>query len=215
MRRNIKKVTTGTTERCGRIRKHWMAITGALVIMAAGTTACSPLPEQPVSGADTLPAPDYAQASAWFAFPGRNGLERSVPPGFKAVDEATAPVDVFFVLPTTYLKNDVMNAPYDAAGELNTPVLLGQLSAFNGCCAIYAPHYRQASLKGIPDNEAITLAYSDVARAFRYYIAQHNRGRPFIIASHSHGPEHAVRLLQEEIVGNPLQDRLIVAYTAD
>lgn len=213
MNQSINEVTTDSIERRGQIRSHWMTITGTLAILVAGTTACSPSSEQLLSSTNTLPAPDYTEASAWFAFPGRNGPERSVPPGFKAVDEANAPADVFFVHPTTYLKNDVMNAPYNVAGELNSPVLLGQLSAFNGCCSIYAPHYRQASLKGIPDNEAITLAYSDIARAFRHYIEKYNHGRPFIIASHSQGTEHAVRLLQEEVLGKPLQNRLVVAYT--
>jgi hypothetical protein len=97
---------------------------------------------------------------------------------------------------------------------LNLPVLLGQVSAFNGCCRLYAPNYRQASLAGLKKNTVVAFAYADVARAFRYYITHENQGRPFIIASHSQGSGHAVRLLQEEILGTPLQQRLIVAYVA-
>jgi hypothetical protein len=159
------------------------------------------------------PAPDYAQSAAWLALPGRNGIERSTPPGFAAVDEKTAPADVFFIHPTMYLKNDVWNAAYDVAGAYNAPVLLGQVSAFSGCCRMYAPHYRQASLQGLNNSQAVALAYSDVARAFRYYIAHFNHGRPFIIASHSQGTAHAVRLLQDEILGTPLQKQLVAAYT--
>ncbi|CAI1005940.1 DUF3089 domain-containing protein [Serratia entomophila] len=205
MRKHIKEVTTGAVEQPGGINKRWAAAAGAFIIMASGVTACS--------SSKALPAPNYEQASAWFALPGRNGLERSVPPGFTAVNEAAAHADVFFVHPTTKIKNDEMNTPYDAAGELDTPVLLGQLSAFNGCCRLYSPQYRQASLKGISNDRAMNIAYSDIARAFRYYIAHYNRNRPFIIASHSQGTEHAVRLLQQEIMGTPLQNRLIVAYT--
>lgn len=207
--------------RTGRIRKRWKILLVFVVVLAL-VSRCSITrsliegsrsPEKPFARTKAPPAPDYATQAAWFALPGRNGPERSVPPGFEAIDEAAAPADVFFIHPTMYLKNDVWNAPYDVAGAYNGPVLLAQLSAFNGCCALYAPHYRQASLKGLGDGDAVALAYSDVARAFRYYIEHYNHGRPFIIASHSQGTGHAVRLLQEAVIGTPLQDRLVAAYT--
>ncbi|MBA2934069.1 DUF3089 domain-containing protein [Sphingomonas sp. CGMCC 1.13654] len=162
------------------------------------------------------PPPDYSQQKAWMAFPGRRGLERSVPPGYAVVGDEEAPADVFFIHPTTYRDNDIWNAPYDAPDSkapLNPPVLLEQLSVFNGCCRMYAPHYRQATLAGLSKSQpAMDLAYSDVLRAFRFYIAHVNKGRPFIVASHSQGTAHAVRLLQDEIIGTPLQSRLVVAY---
>ena len=168
---------------------------------------------KPFSETPAPPAPDYAQPGAWLAFPGRNGLERSAPAGLAAIDERLAPADVFFIHPTTYLKNDVWNAAYDVDGPYNKPVLLGQLSAFNGCCRLYAPHYRQASLGSLDKSPpAVDLAYADVARAFRFYIDHENQGRPFIIASHSQGSGLAVRLLQSEILGTPLRQRLVAAY---
>lgn len=205
----------------GRIRKRWkIAVTIGVLLalmsqcsMTQGLIESGRKPEQSFAATKAPPAPDYLRQAAWFAFPGRNGPERSVPPGFEAIDEAAAPADVFFIHPTMYLKNDVWNAPYDVDGAYNGPVLLAQLSAFNGCCALYAPHYRQASLRGLSDGDAVALAYSDVARAFRYYVEHHNKGRPFIIASHSQGTGHAVRLLQEAVIGTPLQDRLVAAYT--
>jgi hypothetical protein len=170
-------------------------------------------PPKPFSETKPPPAPDFAEAKAWLAHPGRNGPERSVPAGFSAIDEASAPADVFFIHPTTYLKNDVWNAAYDAVAPYNDPVLLNQISAFNGCCRLYAPHYRQASLGSLDKSPpAVDLAYADIARAFHYYIEHENHGRPFIIASHSQGSMHAVRLLQTEILGTPLQKQLVVAY---
>jgi len=181
------------------------------VLALAGCTRAAPF-----DPAHVPPAPDYSQPNAWLAFPGRNGIERSAPPGMVAVDEASAPADVFFIHPTTYLRNDVWNAAYDAAGAdapYNGPVLLNQVSAFNGCCRLYAPQYRQASLKGLGKSpEAVDLAYSDVARAFRWYIAHENNGRPFIIASHSQGTAHLVRLLRQEVLGTPLAGRLVAVY---
>ena len=45
-----------------------------------------------------------------------------------------------------------------------------------------------------------------------WYLANENHGRPFILASHSQGSGHAVRLLQQDILGTPLQHQLIAAY---
>lgn len=202
-------------------RKRWIALIVLVVgfVLIARTDAAASLieasrkPAKPFAQTPAPPAPDYAEGKAWLAFPGRNGLERSTTPNVTAVDEQAAPADVFFIHPTMYLKNDVWNAPYDVAGAYNAPVLLAQASAFNGCCRIYAPHYRQASLTGLKNVQAVALAYSDVARAFRYYIEHLNRGRPFIIASHSQGTGHAVRLLQEEIAGKPLRANMVAAYT--
>ncbi len=170
-------------------------------------------PAKPFEQTTSPPAPDYGRPGAWLAFPGRNGLERSTPPGMRPVDEAKAPADVFFIHPTTYLKNDVWNAGSGVHGPYDEPVLLGQLSAFNGCCRLYAPRYRQASLHALGKSQpAVDLAYGDVERAFRYYIDHENHGRPFIIASHSQGTAHAIRLLQRQVLGTPLQKQLVAAY---
>jgi len=165
--------------------------------------------------ADVPPAPGYSQTAAWLAFPGRDGLERSVPEGLTPVVEAEAAADVFFIHPTTIADRQGMNGPWDATDEaapLNPAVLLNQAGVFNGCCRIYAPRYRQATLPGLSNPQAVDLAYQDIVAAFRVFIAEHNDGRPFILASHSQGTIHAVQLLQREIMGTPLQDRLVVAY---
>lgn len=172
-------------------------------------------PATPFAQTKAPPAPDYAQPAAWLAFPGRNGLERSTPPGMTPVDEVQAPVDVFFVHPTTLKGSKVWNAPFDAddtAAPLNPPVLLDQVSVFNGCCRMYAPRYRQATLAALKEPRAMDIAFGDVVAAFRYYITYLNKGRPFIIASHSQGTFHAIHLLQQEILGTPLKARLVAAY---
>lgn len=172
-------------------------------------------PARPYDAAALPPAPDYANAAAWLALPGRNGLERSTPPGLMPVDERTAPADVFFVHPTTFRGSPVWVAPFDAsdaAAPLNPPVLLDQVSVFNGCCRLYAPRYRQATLAALKTDAAMDVAYADVASAFRHYLTHYNHGRPFIIASHSQGTAHAIRLLQQEILGTPLRGRLVAAY---
>ncbi|WP_447725144.1 DUF3089 domain-containing protein [Sphingomonas koreensis] len=199
-----------------------LALAGAAALGLLGMVGIGPVatliatfgsPSRPFDAAQVPLAPDYARADAWLAFPGRNGLERSTPPEMAAVDEATASADVFFIHPTTYQQSDVWNVAYDHESEFDPAVLLGQASAFNGCCRIFAPHYRQASLRALDRSRpAVALAYADLARAFRHFIEHENRGRPFLIAAHSQGAMHAVRLLQAEILGTPLQSQLVAAY---
>lgn len=145
------------------------------------------------------PLPDYSRPDAWLAFPGRPGLEHAAPTGEAPVNDHLARVDVFFIHPTTVMGGGITNARYDAVAPFNAAVLVQQVSVFNSCCRLFAPQYRQATLRALNDDQAVELAYSDVLRAFRYYIAHENHGRPFIIASHSQGTTHAVRLLQEAI----------------
>lgn len=169
-------------------------------------------PPAPFARTMPPPAPDYAQSKAWLAFPGRDGLERSVPQGMTPVSEVAARADVFYLQPTTYTKRDVWNAAYDADTPVAKSVLLGQLSAFNGCCRLYAPRFRQASGAGLDDPAAMDLAYGDIRRAFRHYITTDNSGRPFIIAGHSQGAYFASRLLQDEVLGSKLKERLVAGY---
>ena len=168
-------------------------------------------------------APDYARADTWAAWPGRPSGADTVPPGLDAAPLPEARrADVFFVHPTTYLSNATPNARYDEPGmtsaQIDRGVLRFQASVFNACCRIYAPHYRQAAIGAFMREDAARataayeLAYGDVLRAFDYYLAHENHGRPFILASHSQGSLHAMRLLQERIAGQPLQQRLVAAY---
>jgi len=192
----------------------WRSVRALPPIFAAALSLAGCSHAQPFDPNKVLPAPDYSQPVAWLAFPGDNGSERSTPPGMTPVDEATAPADVFFIHPTTFGKNDVPNAAYDSPDvPLAGAVRMAQASAFNGCCRIYAPHYRQASLAALhKEPQALALAYTDVAAAFRWYIAHENHGRPFIIAGHSQGSGLAVELLQREVLGTPLQGRMVAAY---
>ena len=52
----------------------------------------------------------------------------------------------------------------------------------------------------------------DIASAFDYYLKNYNQGRPIIVASHSQGTTHAIRLMKEYFDGKPLQEKLVAAY---
>jgi hypothetical protein len=65
------------------------------------------------------------------------------------------------------------------------------------------------------DAPAFNGAYEDVRSAFFYYLQHWNQGRPFILAGHSQGSQHLVRLIQElETLHETsvLLDRLVAAY---
>jgi len=165
------------------------------------------------------PAPDYASPTAWSALPDRDDLADRSPPGSRSVDPRLAPADVFYVHPTSHV-GARWNDPTDDA-ELNAAtdrVATGlQASAFSGCCAIYAPRYRQANgttftTPSADGDRAIALAYDDVRRAFEAFNARRGAGRPFILAAHSQGSILAERLLAEAISGTELRDQLVAAY---
>lgn len=174
------------------------------------------------SFAETTPpaAPDYSQQDAWAALPGRVDNADVLPNAAVTDKQASAPADVFFIHPTTYYSGNSWNQPlHDATANRITDkaVLRGQASVFNSCCKIYVPRYRQATLFSFMDQkgdgkQALELAYGDVKKAFEYFLEHYNRGRPFILASHSQGSFHGIRLLQDYFTEKPLLDRLIAAY---
>jgi hypothetical protein len=164
------------------------------------------------------PAPDYDSEGSWAALWPR----ADVAPPNTAYPEAqnSARADVFFVHPTCYTKKDFWNGPFDNPDVQNTVSFMMKYmaSVFNAAGRVFAPRYRQFTLFSVVEKEttsgmqAIELAYSDVERAFDYYIKYWNQGRPFILASHSQGSMHAGRLLQTKIVGTALQSKLVAAY---
>ena len=176
-------------------------------------------PNQAFADASSPAPPDYANTQHWAALPAREDLADSVPTGSRDA-QATAPVDVFFLHPTTFLSRDAWNQSLDDAATnrlTDEMVMRVQASVFNGCCRIYAPRYRQATLAAFFDESesaarALALAYEDVVAAFGYYVTHFNAGRPFVLGAHSQGSRHADSLMAEAIVETELADRMIAAY---
>lgn len=164
--------------------------------------------------------PDYRDIAQWATRPERLGAAGLTPDNRAPLAASLAKADVFYVHPTTFVGNYGWNAATDdrRPGEIVDEFLMaGQAGVFNQCCRIYAPRYRQANLSiffNDDDNakQALSLAYSDVRRAFEYYLEHLNDGRPFILASHSQGTLHASRLLEDIVLNTPLQSRLVAAY---
>jgi hypothetical protein len=162
---------------------------------------------------------DYTDEKYWAAFPGKASEAVLVPEGLEP--SPTRPlVDVFYIHPTSYVYGDHWNAPPFTDSWSNDAVkvmLAAQAGMFNGCCRVFAPRYRDATIWSFygrnPEAfEALDFAYQDIKQAFSYYLKHHNKGRPFIIAGHSQGTALGVRLLKEEIQGRELQQRLVAVY---
>ena len=165
--------------------------------------------------------PDYVDAASWIArpdlpAPGNPAFWR--PADWPPPTLAPLPAAVFYVHPTTYLERDRWNALLREDGQTEARARLfvqSQASAFNGVGEIWAPRYRQAAygaflLDGRDAAQALDFAYGDVLAAFDRFIAEAAPGRPIILAGHSQGSLHLLRLLADR--RDALKGRLVAAY---
>jgi hypothetical protein len=172
-------------------------------------------------------SPDYSHLDNWAAIPLKHNPSDSVPKPLRNNYFADTLADVFFIHPTTYTdasKAFGWNAPVKDAllnAKTDYSTILYQASIFNAIGRIYAPRYRQAHLSAyFPKTQADSLhalaafneAYNDIKKAFEFYSQHYNHGRPIIIASHSQGSTHAIRLIKEFFDGKTLQQQFVVAY---
>ncbi|MFZ5481731.1 MAG: DUF3089 domain-containing protein [Myxococcota bacterium] len=189
-------------------RRAWSLVVGLLLLAAGTGAACvrqivvaTVTPREPFGVLP--PAPDYERDEAWSARPS---------PG----DDAVA--DAFYVHPTTYVGpawNGRVDDPTlnDATDRVATRL---QASAFEDCCAVWAPRYRQANMTAFfapseDGSRALDVAYGDVLAAWRVFRARAG-DRPFVLAAHSQGSWLAQRLLREEIAPGPARARLVAAW---
>jgi len=188
------------------------------------------------------PTPDYSNPFYWAASPDKQNAADSIPSFLKGEEKnQTADVFYLHpttflsgLNPLTILSDvsdkrqlieSMKNTPWNA--DLNDTTLnhltdmravLNQATAFNATCRVFAPRYRQVHIKGFfartsdATQRALDLAYSDIKESFEHYLTHHNQGRPIVIAAHSQGTLHAIRLLQDYFDGKPIQKQLVCAY---
>jgi hypothetical protein len=170
-------------------------------------------------------APSYSDLTNWAAHPDKTDPADRTPAGtnFKNL-QGEAQVDVFFLHPTAYTmqrgntqwNGDVNDAKLNK--KTDEGAILYQASIFNGAGRVYAPRYRQAHIVSYFTSDktsakkALDVAYEDVKAAFEHYLKNWNNQRPIIIAAHSQGTTHAIRLLKEYFDNKPLKNRLVIAY---
>ncbi|WP_197424327.1 DUF3089 domain-containing protein [Sphingomonas sp. CCH9-E2] len=186
--------------------------TSAPVSAQRAITADTP-PAGRFDAANVPPAPDYDGPAHWASLPWIRDDGDMTPQGVAEAQQLQAPVDVFFIHASVPLRRAVWNADTTDVwfnGDVGQTTLRNHASAFNACCAIYAPRYRQMNPAG-DDPAARELAYSDVARAFAVFRARVG-DRPFILAGHGEGARIAQLLIERVIDGRPVAGRMVAAY---
>ncbi|HWT51607.1 MAG TPA: DUF3089 domain-containing protein, partial [Caulobacter sp.] len=175
---------------------------------------------------------DYGKPESWLCLPGRQDA--------CAVDQTTTVVqadgktsietfkaaaepgfDCFYVYPTVSTdpggNSDMVIDPAERR------VAEQQLARFASQCRLFAPMYRQVTLAalravmlGQPSPGNGLLAYGDVRDAWRWYLANENKGpngkaRGVVLIGHSQGARLLLDLLKHEVDGQPAQKRMISA----
>lgn len=170
--------------------------------------------------APEIQAPDYSKNDSWAVLPGKIP---SVISDFYKNENEEKNADVFFIYPTLIDGKDVKawnSNIWDRfiRNDVLSRTVKYQASAWIESGNLYVPFYRQAHIRVFnkkfqnEGKKALDLAYSDLKKAFLYYLKNLNNNKPFIIASHSQGTLHAKRLISEFIDGKELQNKLIAAY---
>lgn len=210
-----------------------LAVLLVLRLYAEELTELALVPDVEFVEQDALAENAYQDPAMWFSRPGKGAVndparwqpavdeERSTlpSPAEPADDEDTPRFAVFFIHPTSFLENDAWNAPLDHEESQNRARLMvrGMASAFNKASEIWVPRYRQATygafLTDAPEaGRALDAAYADIESAFDFFVDSVPEDMPIVIAGHSQGGYHVVRLLTERLKGTPLMNRLAVAY---
>jgi Protein of unknown function (DUF3089) len=161
---------------------------------------------------------DYADAKLWLARPDIKGdPSHWLPDGVSASPAGDAAI--FFVHPTSYINPASWNAPPedDAANRIAVNLVKGQGSALATAGAVWAPRYRQAAIGSFLTDKpeakrAHEAAYGDALAAFDAFVAQVPPDQPIILAGHSQGSFHLVRLMHERVAGKPIAGRIVAAW---
>ncbi len=172
-----------------------------LFILSIGLCGCLSA-GQVVSGNPA--APDYSQAGSW---------------AFLPVGISDKPVDVFYVYPTIFggagpEKMDIASEELRHKADVQIRINSG---VFTDVANLYAPYYRQASIEVVWLDEAesrllLEEGFEDVVRAFEYYMAHLNQGRPFILAGFSQGSMALLNLMEQKFDNPQWQKQFVAAY---
>lgn len=171
---------------------------------------------------------DYARPASWLCLPGRadvcstplrttalnpNGYGSS---GLSPVAK-DADVDCFIVYPTIS-RDSGLNSDLVPGDAEEKAVVASQFARFAGACRPFAPMYRSMTLTAVTVASTggdvmgpAMIAYSDVRKAWRDYLAKHNKGRSFVLIGHSQGSLMLQQLIANEIEGRPEAKRMKLA----
>ncbi len=212
--------------------RKFLYVVAALIVLTLGSALAYRIWGQQMLGAVMVPrasfaepnritTADYAKSALWLARPDMmNGNESLwLPEGVKRT--APGPAAIFYIHPTSYMAPFNLarwNAPLDDEESRETArrFMMTQASAFSEAGQVWAPRYQQAHFGAfLAHNEnsvkAIRAAYRDVAEAFHAFLLANPAG-PIILAGHSQGSLHLLRLLKQEVAGREVASRVVAAY---
>ena len=191
-------------------------------VLAVAIALCS------ISSA-AAPTPDetYAADNVWLCKPGRDDLCAN--PGTVTVvgadgksavqtikPDADAPIDCFYIYPTISLDPNGNSSLVPGDGERRATQQ--QFAPFASVCKPYAPMYRQITLAGLRSvlNKGLLkvdpdLGFEDVRAAWRYYLANYNKGRGVVLVGHSQGTRMLMGMIVQDIEGKPAQKVVVSA----
>jgi hypothetical protein len=124
-------------------------------------------------------------------------------------------IDCFYVYPTVS-DQQRPNATLHIDPEERS-IALYQASRYSPLCRVYAPMYRQLTLKQILDPSSVTehmreVAYNSALRAWKTYLRKYNDGRGVVLIGHSQGSFILRELMSNEIdPSRRLRHRLVSA----
>lgn len=165
---------------------------------------------------------DYNDLTKWAAHPQIKDNSDSISSVFGGSINLDL-CDIFYLHPTSFTDSKldmIPNASLEDSitnNKTDATAILYQASVFNEVGRIYAPRYRQAHIQkyfdsGDVQKSAFDMAYADIKKAFSTYLDKWNEGRPIVIAAHSQGTTHALRLIHELIDNHELSNRIVFAY---
>lgn len=182
-----------------RLRQIILCLFCLLILIAPNIGAAENKP-----ACDIPACPDYKRDITWASKPAH----------------PNKPVDVFYVYPTIYPgtcpKN--MDVFKDKLRSDVQGLLKAQAGVYSGAANLFAPYYRQVSFACLDPKVDMTLnnyfriGADDVHRAFNYYLAFLNQGRPFILAAHSQGSVVLLDLLRSRFHDPHLRKKLVAVY---
>ena len=197
-----------------------LALAAALAFRLFGTEFMrwTMVPGSAFQGGPPPASSAYARPEMWIARPDiRDNPSAWTPAG--VAREGDTKAALFFIHPTSYLEKSQWNAPLDHQDSQWRARLFvrSQASAFNHVAEIWAPKYRQATFGAFlttkeDAQKALDFAYRDVLAAFDAFLAAVPADRPIILAGHSQGSLHLMRLLADRIAGKPEAKRVVAAY---